>query len=329
MSKPLVSICIPTFNREQYLAQTIESALSQDYENIEVIVADNCSSDNTQELVKQYSSDKRFFYYRNETNVGMVNNWKGLLDNKVAGEWFLLLSDDDYLIEPSYISEAMAIAKNHPDVNMIYANGYLEHVATKHKEALNLPFREIEDGKRIFLNNHTVKPQAFTLCNILFRTQLSKQLNAFSNPNNLFCDSELFLKTCLTGKVGVVKKYVSVYRFHSSNLVTQQRSFEELISIATDLFIAPQVKAKEMGEIPDADLKEREKNVVIPALKNMLFCISMLDPKLLDQAVSRLQGKGIELDNLFNDPIFLLKIYITKSTKLYRFLRMLKKSLFR
>lgn len=327
MTLPLVTICIPTFNRAQYLAQTIESALNQDYKNLQVIVADNCSSDGTQALVKQFEEDRRFTYYRNSTNIGMVNNWKDLLFNKVSGEWFLLLSDDDYLIDDSYISEAMALANENSEVNLIYADGYLEYTATNIRQELNLPYKKIEDGKAVFMSTHQVKPQAFTLCNVLFRAELSKRLNAFSNANNLCCDSELFLKTSLSGSVGIIKKYVSVYRIHSNNLIAQKRTFEELVAMATDVFIAPQVMARELGVIPNIELNRREKNVVIPSLKKIIYNISLLDPQLLQSAILRIDGNGIGIQRFFKDPIFVLMINLTKMPLLFIWLRSLYKAI--
>jgi glycosyltransferase involved in cell wall biosynthesis len=318
LNKPLVSICIPTFNREQYLAQTIESALNQDYENLEVIVADNCSSDGTQNLVNRFIVDSRFSYYRNETNIGMVNNWKGLLDCKVRGEWFLLLSDDDYLINPSYISEAIAIANEHADINVVYADGYLEYVKMNKRLELNLPYQRVEDGKNIFMTMHAIKPQAFTLCNILFKTELSKQLNAFSNPSNLCCDSELFLKMCLTGKVGVVKKYVSVYRFHDSNLITQKRTVDELVSMAIDVFVEPQVMASKMNNFSASDLKLREKIAVIPYLKNIVMHVYALDARLGRNLMMKIKEKGIDSFGFNRDPVFLLKITLARNLVIYR-----------
>ena len=88
---PKISIIIPTFNRERYLAQAIESALSQDYENLEIIVMDNASTDSTAKIVKQYINDSRITYVVNENNVGMVRNWKKALDSYARGDWFLIL----------------------------------------------------------------------------------------------------------------------------------------------------------------------------------------------------------------------------------------------
>ena len=61
-----VTIMIPTYNQAKYISKAIESALSIDYSNIEVIVSDDCSSDNTEEVVSKYLSDNRYKYIKNE-----------------------------------------------------------------------------------------------------------------------------------------------------------------------------------------------------------------------------------------------------------------------
>ena len=91
---PLVSIGIPTYNRaDGYLRECLTSALKQTYPNIEVIVADNCSSDNTAELMKSFSTN-RLRYYKHPKNIGPQNNFNFCLD-QANGAYFLLLHDDD------------------------------------------------------------------------------------------------------------------------------------------------------------------------------------------------------------------------------------------
>jgi glycosyltransferase involved in cell wall biosynthesis len=63
---------IPTYNQAKYISKAIESALNIDYPNIEVIVSDDCSTDNTEEVVSKYLSDDRFKYIKNEKNLGRV-----------------------------------------------------------------------------------------------------------------------------------------------------------------------------------------------------------------------------------------------------------------
>ncbi len=71
---PLVTIGIPTYNQQEYLAAAVESALAQQYPNLEIIVADDCSTDETEKIVQPYLLDKRLKYFKNENNVGRVLN---------------------------------------------------------------------------------------------------------------------------------------------------------------------------------------------------------------------------------------------------------------
>lgn len=100
MNDKLVSIIIPTFNRANYIERAINSALAQTHKNIEVIVVDDCSTDNTEQVVKSINDD-RLKYYKNEKNMrwpATRNRWFQLSE----WEYVNFLDDDDYL-EPSKI----------------------------------------------------------------------------------------------------------------------------------------------------------------------------------------------------------------------------------
>ena len=77
MDLPKVSIMIPTYNQQKYILRAIESALSQDYENIEIVIVDDNSPDETQAIVEAYLSkknDTRIRYFRNQENIGIIKN---------------------------------------------------------------------------------------------------------------------------------------------------------------------------------------------------------------------------------------------------------------
>ena len=87
---PLVTIGIPTYNRaDGYLRETLESALAQSYPNLEILVADNCSTDNTKLVVESYK-DKRVRYFRHETGLIPNDNFNFCL-SQARGYYFLLL----------------------------------------------------------------------------------------------------------------------------------------------------------------------------------------------------------------------------------------------
>lgn len=103
---PLVSICIPTFNREGLIWRAIESSIHQTYANIEIVVVDNASTDNTREVVLKYAArDKRIKYFENTTNIGSGNNYLKCAEY-ATGEYAQALGSDDWLSR-NYIEEGV------------------------------------------------------------------------------------------------------------------------------------------------------------------------------------------------------------------------------
>jgi glycosyltransferase involved in cell wall biosynthesis len=75
-NNPLVSIIITSYNRASAIEEAINSALAQDYNNIEVVISDNASTDNTDAVLSKYKDDERVKCFKNEINVGAIPNYK-------------------------------------------------------------------------------------------------------------------------------------------------------------------------------------------------------------------------------------------------------------
>jgi len=110
---PLVSICIPAFNAGAFLAETLESALGQDYPHLEIIVSDDCSQDNTREVAKRYESAGVRLICQS-ANLGMSANWNAVI-RASRGKYVCKLDADD-LLEPEYISEMVPVMEAHPEI---------------------------------------------------------------------------------------------------------------------------------------------------------------------------------------------------------------------
>jgi glycosyltransferase involved in cell wall biosynthesis len=255
---PKISVVIPTYNRAGYLDAAIASVLAQRDADFEIIVSDNCSQDDTAATVGKYLADSRVHYYRNEQNIGMVRNWRKAVFEHASGDWFVLLSDDDYLIDCDYLAKASRLIEDNSAVTLVYAEGYVMNESTGEQKSIVLPFEGVVRGVDVFLSRGTIKPQDLTLCNIVFNRAMAAELNAFSNPDNIFCDSELFLKLTLMGDVGVVKGPVSVYRFHPGNLMKSVSRSPSLIYGNLDHLVAPYLFAK--GRITPEQLAIFRKN---------------------------------------------------------------------
>jgi len=110
---PLVSIGMPVYNGEKYIRFALNSLLCQDYLNTEVIITDNASTDNTQEICLEYMTlDKRVRYLRNESNVGAFNNFKRVFSLS-HGKYFMWAACDDLWV-PSFISSLYEILTSNP-----------------------------------------------------------------------------------------------------------------------------------------------------------------------------------------------------------------------
>ena len=118
MSKQKVSICIPTYNYRQYLPDAIDSALDQDYSDIEVVVVDNFSDDGTPELLEEYRQrDDRIVIHRNPRNIGMTANFNRSME-LARGKYVKFLCADDTL-EKNCVSEMVDVLETHPDVALV------------------------------------------------------------------------------------------------------------------------------------------------------------------------------------------------------------------
>lgn len=90
----LVSIIMPSYNTAQYISDSIDSVLAQTYENWELIIVDDCSTDNTDEVISGYLSDGRIKYLKNETNSGAAVSRNTAL-REAKGRWIAFLDSDD------------------------------------------------------------------------------------------------------------------------------------------------------------------------------------------------------------------------------------------
>ena len=118
MKSPLVSICIPVYNRPELIKRALDSCLNQTYKNIEIVVVDDASTDNTPEVVKSYAAkDARVKYYQNEKNLGMVPNWLRTFE-LATGDYLQHLGSDDQLSK-DFVEEKVKIFQKYPDVAFI------------------------------------------------------------------------------------------------------------------------------------------------------------------------------------------------------------------
>ncbi len=117
MKPPLVSIGVPFFNNEKSIESLIESLLNQNFENIEIILSDNCSTDKSVEKIDKFLNNKKITYFRNEKNFGSIYNHNLLLDY-AKGKYFMWAHGDDILSE-NFIRDAVSVLERDDKISSV------------------------------------------------------------------------------------------------------------------------------------------------------------------------------------------------------------------
>jgi glycosyltransferase involved in cell wall biosynthesis len=111
--QPIVSVGIPVYNGELYLARTLESILEQSFSDFEVIISDNASTDETEAICREFARrDDRIRYHRRESNLGWVGNFNSL-PPRASGAYFKWAAADD-LLTPTYLEGAVRSLRGTP-----------------------------------------------------------------------------------------------------------------------------------------------------------------------------------------------------------------------
>lgn len=145
MNYPLVSIIIPIYRRKEMNFESIDSALGQDYPNLEVIIGDDCSPDGSYELISErYKDAENIVLFQNNVNLGAVGNWNQCFE-KAHGKYIKFLWSDD-LMEASYVSKAVALLDKHQNIPFVMSSVKTFTDADEAEIVLN----RSEGGKRAY-----------------------------------------------------------------------------------------------------------------------------------------------------------------------------------
>jgi glycosyltransferase involved in cell wall biosynthesis len=132
-SVPLVSIGLPVFNGARFLKQALDSLLGQSFSNIEMIISDNASTDDTEAICRAYAAmDARVQYYRQTVNIGAPHNWN-YVAKQARGKYFKWSSGNDFC-SPDMVKKCIAVMDEKPEVVLCYGRTCLVDEETGRQE---------------------------------------------------------------------------------------------------------------------------------------------------------------------------------------------------
>lgn len=211
MKNPLVTIAIPAYKRT-FLSESIESALSQDYYNIELIIVDDNSPHNLKDIVNQFN-DARIKYYKNDVNIGRKNpvaNWNRCVE-LAQGDFFILLCDDDLLM-PTFISSLLKLADKYMNCNVFHARRIIRNEITK-KEIEDQPIPEWISAEEMYKSKYW-----HTITEFMYRTPHVKKLKYVSFPVAWGSDDVSIINFAAEGGIASASECLAVFRYNEEHI---------------------------------------------------------------------------------------------------------------
>ncbi len=206
--QPLISILLPAYNGSRYIRETINSILAQTYSNFELIIVDDCSTDDTADIVASFT-DKRIVYSRNEQNKRIVYTLNRAIDMS-KGEYCARIDADDIAL-PTRLEEQLGYFLHHPEYSMIDTV----------QDCIN------EDGKRIDRYNSNIIEeaaivQAMPRTNCLGHPSVmikAEVLKRYRYRNIVYEDYDLWLRMLNDGhRIYKMAKPLTLFRVHNFSL---------------------------------------------------------------------------------------------------------------
>ncbi|MDB6066927.1 MAG: hypothetical protein JWR26_3135 [Pedosphaera sp.] len=147
---PRVNVLIPTYNYARYLPETIESVLEQDFQDYEILIVDDCSTDESQAVIRHYAAmDSRIRYRFNPSNLGMVANWNYCL-SQARGEYVQFLFGDDRLASRAALGKMVRMLEGHPSAVLgVAARNIIDERSRITEVASHLGASGLHDGHEV------------------------------------------------------------------------------------------------------------------------------------------------------------------------------------
>lgn len=210
-----IRIVIPTFNRSALLKRAIESVISQTYPHWRLLVVDNASPDDTQEIVSELMQiDTRIQYFRHESNIGMLANWEFAI-SKIDAEYFSLLCDDDFLL-PGFFDSAIREIEAQPELGLCFGvtrviddDGNLLSFAPNEMEYGY--YKAAEGAVAMMTLQHPATPA------VLFRTDCLRSVGGFDRKSLYVADLDIILRVAFRYPTRFFEEQSACYVVHAHN----------------------------------------------------------------------------------------------------------------
>ncbi len=265
---PKVSVCIPSYNHGDFIGKAIESVLNQTIKDFELIIVDDCSRDNTAEVIRNYR-DPRIRFYKNRKNLGMVPNVNKAV--KLAESEFIgILNSDDYYA-PFMLERALNILEKNPRIGFTTSSYIVvnekneEIVRVKHYDKL-VVFPPKEGFRRLIQGN--LNPPS----GVIFRKRCLEEVGLFDNEFQYCHDWNMWLRMSQKYHFAYIPEFLFYYRIHKKNAsIAIYNSFLTALQEYHMLKKLEQEVRAELKGVVTKGIKRTGTKVVINSFVNLLL----------------------------------------------------------
>jgi len=214
---PLVSVVVPTYQNESFVGEALESALSQTYPHLEVVVADHASTDRTWEIISRIAANPRVRIMRTAAGGGAARNWNRVTA-EADGEYVKLLCADD-LLRPTCIEEQVRAAEANPDIVLVAVKRDIIDA----RGAALVRDRGLADLDGVVPGDMAIRRMVREGTNILgepacvlFRTQALRAAGEWASDQAYLIDEDMYVRVLQQGSLYAVRKTLAAFRVSES-----------------------------------------------------------------------------------------------------------------
>ena len=242
---PTVSVIVPTHNRPHFLRQAIQSILAQSYSDLEAIVVDDGSEDNTQETVSSFADSRIRYIHQEQAGRSIARN-RGLDESQ--SEYIAFLDDDD-LFFPHKIESQLRFLEDNSDYDLVNAGVWYMN-SQNGLLGISAPWLS-EESISLQSALYSVR---MTTQSVLFRRTVLEKMHQWFDPDLDLCeDADFFIRSLQNGcQVAIMKDFVGAYRLHSSNSPSGGAEFAQAYGKVLD-------KTFRSPDLPRAVLEDRDR----------------------------------------------------------------------
>lgn len=217
---PKVSVIVPNYNYEKFLGERIDSILSQTFQDFELIILDDCSTDNSKSVIEKYRSSPHVSHIiYNETNSGspFVQWERGI---KLAkGEWVWIAESDDVANE-NFLSTLIAEVEKNPDAVLAFSHSFLidseGKIFSKYWYDTNDDMIIVQDGKEFARKEMLWRNRIYNASMVIFRRSVFHNIPQTYVQYRAAGDWDFWMSVCLQGQVIEVRKSLNSFRRHTA-----------------------------------------------------------------------------------------------------------------